>query len=305
MTSVDRPRPDPALLARALRQRVEAGAPDLFLEGLDRAEALRRVNAALRGAPATPGPSASPPPVASIGPPMKAPPVEKTPSTTASEAASAGAGANSVSPSSPTPAIAADESDRAGPPPDVTGFDLPMLQSAVQGCTRCRLSTTRTQAVFADGAPDARVMVVGEAPGANEDRTGLPFVGAAGKLLDLMLASVDLSRRDSVYICNVIKCRPPGNRNPRPDEIDTCSPYLLGQIEQVQPEALLAVGTFAGRLLTGAGDASLGALRGQVHRYQGLPLVVTYHPAALLRNRGWTRATWDDLQLLRGVLGQA
>jgi len=148
-------------------------------------------------------------------------------------------------------------------------------------------------------------MVVGEAPGANEDKTGLPFVGQAGKFLDLLLATVDLAREDSVYICNVIKCRPPGNRNPMPDEIEACSPYLRKQIELIQPEVLLAVGTFAAQLLTGRQKIALGKLRGEVHSYQGVPLVVTYHPAALLRNPKWTRAFWDDLQLLRGVMNGA
>jgi DNA polymerase len=144
-------------------------------------------------------------------------------------------------------------------------------------------------------------MVVGEAPGANEDRTGLPFVGAAGKLLDLLLASIDLSRRTSVYICNVIKCRPPGNRNPSTDEIAACAPYLRRQIEIVRPEAILAVGSFAAQLLSGK-DRPIGELRGEIHEYQGIPLVVTYHPAALLRNPGWTRPTWEDLQILRHLL---
>jgi DNA polymerase len=144
-------------------------------------------------------------------------------------------------------------------------------------------------------------MVIGEAPGANEDRTGRPFVGAAGKLLDLVLASVSLSRKTNVYICNVIKCRPPGNRDPQADEIEECTPYLRRQIEHVGPEAILAVGTFAARWVTGSRSA-LGKLRGTVYSYQGVPTVVTYHPAALLRNSGWNRPTWDDLQLLRTVL---
>jgi DNA polymerase len=183
----------------------------------------------------------------------------------------------------------------------VADLDYERLRATALACTRCPLAGGRTQVVFSDGNPDARVMVVGEAPGANEDRTGLPFVGAAGKLLDLMLASVDLSRRDSVYICNVLKCRPPGNRNPLPEEIEACSPYLRRQIELVRPEAILAVGSFAAQLLTGTQDA-LGKLRGSVYSYEGVPLVVTYHPAALLRNPGWRRPTWDDLQLLLGVL---
>jgi len=144
-------------------------------------------------------------------------------------------------------------------------------------------------------------MVVGEAPGAQEDRTGLPFVGPAGKLLDLLLATVGLSRESSVYICNVIKCRPPENRNPRPDEIQACTPYLERQIELVKPEAILAVGTFAGQFLARS-DRPLGKLRGEVYSYEGIPVVVTYHPAALLRNSGWIRPTWDDLQLLCELL---
>ena len=144
-------------------------------------------------------------------------------------------------------------------------------------------------------------MVVGEAPGSNEDRTGLPFVGAAGQLLDLLLASVNLSRRTSVYICNVTKCRPPGNRNPLADEIAACSPYLRRQIELVRPEIILAVGTFAAQFLSGS-DLPIGKLRRTVHSYEGTPLVVTYHPAALLRNPGWTRSTWEDLQVLCRML---
>ena len=179
------------------------------------------------------------------------------------------------------------------------------LREAALSCTQCRLAEGRTQVVFSDGSERARLMVVGEAPGANEDKTGVPFVGQAGKFLDLLLACVDLSREDSVYICNVLKCRPPANRNPMPDEIEACSPYLKKQIELVQPEVLLAVGTFSAQLLTGRQKIALGKLRGEVHSYQSVPLVVTYHPAALLRNPKWTRAFWDDLQLLRGVMDSA
>jgi DNA polymerase len=178
------------------------------------------------------------------------------------------------------------------------------VRDTALACTRCRLAGSRTQVVFSDGAVDARLVVVGEAPGAQEDATGLPFVGAAGQLLDLLLATVGLSRKDTAYICNVLKCRPPGNRNPQPDEIEACAPFLRRQIELIQPEALLAVGTFAGQWLTGQ-QRPLGRLRGEVHSYQGVPVVVTYHPAALLRNPGWTRAFWDDLQLLRQVMDGA
>jgi DNA polymerase len=159
--------------------------------------------------------------------------------------------------------------------------------------------------VFSDGVPDARLVVVGEAPGANEDASGLPFVGAAGKYLDLLLGTVGLSREDSVYICNVLKCRPPGNRDPMPDEIEACAPYLKKQLELIRPQALLAVGSFAARLLTGSEKMALGRLRGTVHSYEGVPLVCTYHPAALLRNPKWTRSFWDDLQLLRNLLDGA
>ena len=182
--------------------------------------------------------------------------------------------------------------------------DYQALRETALSCVRCRLSEGRRHVVFSDGNPAARLMVVGEAPGAREDATGLPFVGQAGKLLDLMLASVSLSRRDSVYICNVLKCRPPGNRNPLPDEIEACAPLLKGQIELVAPEVLLAVGSFAAQWLTGT-SRPLGKLRGKVYSYQGVPLVVTYHPAALLRNPGWNRLCWDDLQLLCQVMDEA
>jgi DNA polymerase len=175
------------------------------------------------------------------------------------------------------------------------------LRDTALACTRCRLAESRTQVVFSDGVVQARLVVVGEAPGANEDATGLPFVGAAGQFLDLLLGTVGLSRQDSVYICNVLKCRPPGNRNPLPEEIDACSPFLKKQLELVAPQALLAVGSFAAQALT-RDTRPIGRLRGEVHGYEGIPLVVTYHPAALLRNPGWTRAFWDDLQLLRGVM---
>jgi uracil-DNA glycosylase family 4 len=259
------------LLARLLRQRAELGTGPLFLEGMDRDEAMRAVrmprggltatSQATRPAPTPPAPSGRP-------------------------------GADGT-------AESAEEAETRALP--VLPDDYEALRDLALGCTRCRLSGTRTQVVFSDGVPTARLAVVGEAPGANEDRTGLPFVGAAGKLLDLMLRAVDLSREDTAYICNVLKCRPPGNRNPLPDEIDACAPLLRKQIELVAPEVVLAVGTFSAQWLTGRND-SLGKLRGDVHSYPGVPVVVTYHPAALLRNPGWNRAAWDDLQLLRQVL---
>jgi len=196
----------------------------------------------------------------------------------------------------------------AGPSANIPGGPLRVLPSdheelraLASECTRCGLSKGRTHVVFSDGTSKARVMVVGEAPGKKEDESGRPFVGPAGKLLDLLLMTIDLSRRESVYICNVLKCRPPGNRNPLPDEIESCRPFLERQIEVVSPEVILASGTFAAQWLT-LSKTPLGKLRGEVYSYQGVPLVVTYHPAALLRNQGWRSATWDDFQLLRQIL---
>ena len=223
------------------------------------------------------------------------------------EAARRGATASShPAPPSPTPsegvAAAARETAEEHALP-VLPASYEELREVALSCTRCRLSETRTQVVFSDGAIDARLVVVGEAPGANEDASGVPFVGAAGKYLDLLLSSVDLSREDSVYICNVLKCRPPGNRDPQADEIEACAPFLKKQLELIRPQALLAVGSFAANWLTGSEKMALGKLRGTVHSYEGVPLVCTYHPAALLRNPKWTRPFWDDLQLLRTLLG--
>lgn len=182
--------------------------------------------------------------------------------------------------------------------------DYESLRQEALACQKCSLARTRSNVVFSDGNPQARLMVVGEAPGAQEDKTGLAFVGPAGKLLDLLLASVDLSRESSAYICNVLKCRPPGNRNPVPEEMLECTPFLRRQIELVSPEAILAVGAFSAQFLTGKA-LPLGQLRGEVYSYHRVPVVITYHPAALLRNPGWTRATWEDLQLLRQVMDGA
>ncbi len=183
---------------------------------------------------------------------------------------------------------------------------LPVLGAVREvslGCPRCGLAKTRTKVVFGEGSPNADLMVVGEAPGENEDRQGRPFVGKAGKLLDLLLMSAGFPR-ESVYICNVLKCRPPGNRNPLPDEVEACSPYLLRQVELVKPRVIVAFGTFAAQTLLGT-DVSIGRLRGKLHSYREIPLVPTYHPAALLRNPGWVRAVWEDLQRARATLDRA
>jgi DNA polymerase len=180
---------------------------------------------------------------------------------------------------------------------------LDEIARVVAECHRCPLYKTATNPVPGDGSPDADFMCVGEAPGANEDEQGKPFVGQAGQLLTKILAAIDLKRED-VFIANVLKHRPPGNRNPLPDEVIACSPYLVRQIELIRPKVILALGTFAAQTLLET-KLTIGKLRGQVHRYYGVPLIVTYHPAALLRNPAWKRPTWEDVQLARRILDRA
>lgn len=175
------------------------------------------------------------------------------------------------------------------------------LKSAVSTCVKCGLHKTRTQTVFGMGDENADWMLIGEAPGAEEDRLGDPFVGQAGKLLDNMLAAIGLSRRSNVYIANVLKCRPPGNRNPAPEEVEKCTPHLLQQIELVQPKLIIALGRFAAQTLL-ASDASIASLRGRVHRYAGVPLIVTYHPAYLLRTLEDKAKAWEDLVFARKTM---
>ena len=170
---------------------------------------------------------------------------------------------------------------------------------AIRDCRTCGLSEGRRTVVFGSGSPNADLMFVGEAPGADEDRTGLPFVGSAGALLTRMIEAIGF-RREDVYIANVIKCRPPGNRDPLPAELDTCRPYLERQIALIQPVAICALGRFAAQTLLET-DEPLGELRGRLFSYRGIHLIPTYHPAALLRNRQWKRPAWQDLQLLRRV----
>jgi uracil-DNA glycosylase family 4 len=179
---------------------------------------------------------------------------------------------------------------------------LDEIAAEVAGCKRCPLHATALNPVPGTGNPKAELMIVGEAPGATEDEQGVPFVGAAGQLLTKILASpgVELKRED-VFICNVLKHRPPGNRNPMPDEVTACSPYLFRQFELIRPKAILALGTFAAQTLLQT-KLAIGKLRGQVHRFHGVPLIVTYHPAALLRNPSWKRPTWEDVQLVRRIL---
>ncbi len=173
-------------------------------------------------------------------------------------------------------------------------MDWEALKQAVPACTACDLHKARTQTVFGVGDERADWLLVGEAPGAEEDRLGEPFVGQAGKLLDAMLAAIDLKRGENVYIANVLKCRPPGNRNPEAHEVAQCSPFLLRQIGLIQPKLIVAMGRFAAQTLLNS-DASIASLRGTVHRFAGVPLIVTYHPAYLLRNLPDKAKAWHDL----------
>ena len=177
---------------------------------------------------------------------------------------------------------------------------LEEIAKKVAKCTRCPLYETAIKPVPGEGNSRAKLVCVGEAPGAKEDETGRPFVGQAGQLLNKILEAIDLKRED-VFICNVLKHRPPGNRNPRPEEVEACSPYLIRQLELIKPKVIVAFGTFAAQTLLNT-KTSIGQLRGFVHRYHGIPLVVTYHPAALLRNPSWKRPTWEDVKLARRIL---
>ena len=301
--------PDPrALLAAHLRQRRELGEAELVLDHLT-ADEVRAVlasrPAAVPAGPAVPAtrPAATAAEIAASADAVSRPARDEAPAGGDARAArSSTSGPTRVHvpvPGMPAtalgPSLSADEIGRLP--------TLDALRDVAMGCPRCGLARTRTQVVFGEGDPNARVMVVGEAPGEREDRSGRPFVGPAGKLLDLLLASVGFPR-ESVFICNVLKCRPPQNRNPQPDEVSACSPYLLRQVDLVKPDVIVAFGGFAAQTLLST-DLAIGKLRGRVHQYRGIPLVPTYHPAALLRSPAWVRATWDDLQRLRSIVDAA
>lgn len=270
----------PQLLLRYLRQQAELGGGRIFLDALTAAQALALVHAV---APAATGP-------------------ERTSLLGQIEPVTAPAAGERMA----TPQLRVRET-LAAPlvSRQIRSSDaLQVLQSAASQCTRCRLSATRTNVVFGEGSAQAELVVVGEAPGQEEDRTGRPFVGRAGKLLDLLLMSAGFPRAD-VYICNVLKCRPPDNRNPLPDEVAPCTTnWLNAQIAALAPRVLVAAGKFAAQVLTGT-EASMGRLRGRVFGWRGTPVVVTYHPAYLLRSPHMTRVAWDDFQLARRVLHEA
>ncbi|HEX8830221.1 MAG TPA: uracil-DNA glycosylase [Longimicrobium sp.] len=293
---------DPKELLRLyLRQRRELGDEELVLDRHSPAEVRAVMAEAER-----PRAAAPPPPTRSAPPPL--PPRGPDPGDAPERPLHRRVGAP-VPGSTPMPQ--APDSPARGIGADAIRL-LPTLDAVRDvslGCPRCRLAEGRLHVVFGEGDPNAEIMVVGEAPGEQEDRTGRPFVGKAGKLLDLILATVGVER-ERVYICNVLKCRPPANRNPKPDEVEACSPYLLRQVELVKPRVIVAFGAFAAQTLLGV-DTPIGKLRGRSHVYQptpehdGVPLVATYHPAGVLRNPGWIRAVWDDLQRVRSVVDRA
>ncbi|MCC6846474.1 MAG: uracil-DNA glycosylase [Bacteroidetes bacterium] len=178
-----------------------------------------------------------------------------------------------------------------------TRTNLSDLEKAIRSCMECPLGATRTNFVFGSGNPNADIMIIGEAPGADEDEQGLPFVGAAGQLLTKILASVNFNR-DEVYIANILKCRPPGNRRPEKSETDKCEPYLHRQIEIIRPKFILALGLTAANTLLKS-PHKMGDIRGKVFNYRGVEMLITYHPAALLRNPNWKVHVWEDVKLLR------
>lgn len=310
-------------LRRYLEQRREMGESEFALDTMSIEEAMKVIGSgkASGAGPMRPLGGPAPDPAAAPPRPAEASPRPGAPETSDWREALRATGAKPVSespraepaPPSPSPADQAPASAADLPPglvvakptaPGVSDIDaapsLDAIADMVRRCTRCPLHQTAIQGVPGEGNPNARFVVVGEAPGATEDETGRPFVGAAGQLLTKILAAINL-RREDVFICNVIKHRPPGNRNPLPNEIAACSPYLIRQLELIRPGVILALGTFAAQTLLETKE-SIGKLRGRVHRYHGIPLIVTYHPAALLRNPAWKRPTWDDVQLARRIL---
>jgi uracil-DNA glycosylase family 4 len=204
----------------------------------------------------------------------------------------------SAAPAAATPS----QPDASTPVPTATTAGLADVRADIGECVRCALHALgRRQIVFGVGNPTASLMFVGEAPGADEDAKGEPFVGRAGQLLTKIIEAIEL-RREDVYIANVIKCRPPGNRNPEPAEVEQCSPFLLRQIEVVKPKVIVALGTFAAHMLLGS-DAPISRLRGRVHDFRnGIKLVPTFHPAYLLRSPERKRDVWEDMKIVRGLL---
>jgi uracil-DNA glycosylase len=249
------------------------------------------------GSPGTASPRARAVPSAAPPPPGDPPAEERAPRPLPPMTPAAVAGASRPGPSAHAANRPQQRSGAPAPPAFEPPGDWEGLRAAVSACTRCPLAERRTRTVFGVGDQQADLLIIGEAPGEQEDLRGEPFVGPAGELLDKMLAAIGFAR-DDVYIANILKCRPPGNRDPLPGEVACCRPYLEAQIGLLRPRLVLALGRIAGRTLLG-GDATLSSMRGKVHDLGGRPLRVSYHPAALLRNSHWKRPAWEDLQALR------
>jgi DNA polymerase len=302
-----------ALLRRYLEQRRELGETELVLDSLEVDEVMRLLGAAGRAQPVA-RQQASQPSLRQLAEEISSQDLTDWRDSLRQ------AGVNVDAPSIPRNEFPT-PTDAAEPAPDmafkkgivISSGEAELIPSAIEKldtldeiakkvhkCTRCPLYETATKGVPGEGNPKAKLVCVGEAPGAKEDETGRPFVGQAGQLLNKILAAIDLTREE-VFICNVLKHRPPGNRNPRPEEVEACSPYLIRQLELIKPKVIVAFGTFAAQTLLNT-KTSIGQLRGLMHKYHGIPLVVTYHPAALLRNPAWKRPTWEDVKLARRIL---
>ena len=308
------------LFRRYLEQRREMGESELVLDALTVDEVLRIVGAqgkrasipvrepvadgdwrrALRDADA--GVASAPARIPSADAPRSAPAPEPrnprpTPSTPSIPSAPRSTRLSDLAPAGLV--VGGGEAELFGGPL-ARASSLQDIAEMVRTCTRCPLYATATNPVPGEGSPTAQLMCIGEAPGATEDETGRPFVGPAGQLLTNILSAINLPREE-VFIANVMKHRPPGNRNPTPDEITACNPYLLRQVELVRPKIILALGTFAAQTLLET-KVPIGKLRGALHWFHGTPLIATYHPAALLRNPGWKKPTWEDVKLVRRIL---
>ncbi len=259
----------------------------LHLERLQQAYGSELTLPVQRAAPAAPARQ----PAAQVGQPAAASPAT-APRPASSRKSPPVAAANPTSAPAPT----------ADPSP-ATADPLAALKTRALSCEQCKLCEHRTNVVFGEGAIGAPVMFVGEAPGANEDRTGRPFVGAAGQLLDKIIANAMGFGRDEVYIANINKCRPPNNREPQPDEVAACLPYLQEQVELVRPQAIVCLGRIAAQNLLGRKESAT-RLRGQELDYRGVPVVVTWHPAYLLREPSRKRETWEDIKRVNRILGR-
>lgn len=294
---------------RYLRQQAELGGKEVYLPDgkekgnakKDGAKSGRRKPASAQPKEAAPVVSAQVTPSAPQTVPVEAPAALPAPAAGRVEAPGSTPKWMKDAPAVPGPGLRIVPPDPVLVGDEIAGLEsLEAVSAMISQCRRCRLCEGRQHTVPGEGNPSARLMCVGEGPGATEDETGRPFVGAAGQLLDQILAAIECPR-ETVFIANIVKCRPPQNRKPLPDEAMACLAYLHRQIALVRPKVLLALGGTAAEWLLSS-KKSLGELRGQVHSYAGIPVVVTYHPAALLRNPNWKRPTWDDVRIARQLL---